>query len=74
MKRLALAAAVLTVSACTTKDTESASGADSTAAIVTPAPAMNDSMKTMDSTGMKMMDSTGRMMPGMKMDSATRRP
>ena len=58
MKRLALVAAVMTIAACTAKDTKTETPADSAAATVpAPAPAATD-------TGMKM-DST------MKHDSAT---
>ena len=60
MKRLALAAAILSVAACTTKDTKTDAAADSAAMMApAPAPAMSD-------TGMMRMDST------MKMDSASK--
>lgn len=52
MKRLALAVAVLSVAACTTKDTQTDATTDS-AAMMAPTPAMSD-------TGMMMRDSMMR--------------
>lgn len=65
MKRLALVAAVLTVAACTTKDTKT-DAADTTASMA-PAPAATDTAMKADST-MKM-DSTMKADTTKKADS-----
>jgi hypothetical protein len=50
MKRLALAAAILTIAACTTKDTKTDAAADSAAMMApAPAPAASDTGMRADS-------------------------
>ena len=67
MKRLALVAAVLTLAACTTKDTKTET--TDSAAMMAPAPAAT----TPADTGMKM-DSTMKHDSTMKKDSTAKKP
>ena len=59
MKRLALVAVVVSVAACTTKDTKSETNATTdSAAMMAPAPATSDTAMRMSDTSMKMSDTT----------------